>query len=270
MENQRMLYNDLESILYTKQQLAEAVAKLGERITHDYQGKKPVMICILKGASVFFCDLIRQIDLPLEMDFMVVSSYGASTKSSGEVRLVKDLDRSVLGRDVIIVEDIVDSGMTLNFLKRTLTSRGAASLRIATLLDKPARRRVPLTEDYSCFDIPDAFVVGYGLDYDEVYRNLPDIGVLSPRIYEGKEYREGGRWGAAPNPGRGQCPLHPFHWGFAPRDIEFVGFSLLWPCVPNWGSAPKPHPTLLASKHLNPGKEAPKNGPSSPSPSAQL
>lgn len=182
-----MLYNDLESILYTKQQLAEAVAKLGARITHDYQGKKPVMICILKGASVFFCDLIRQIDLPLEIDFMVVSSYGASTKSSGEVRLVKDLDRSVLGRDVIIVEDIVDSGMTLNFLKRTLTGRGAASLRIATLLDKPARRRVPLTVDYSCFDIPDAFVVGYGLDYDEVYRNLPDIGVLSPRVYEGKE-----------------------------------------------------------------------------------
>lgn len=182
-----MLYNDLESILYTKQQLAEAVTKLGERITHDYQGKKPVMICILKGASVFFCDLIRQIDLPLEIDFMVVSSYGASTKSSGEVRLVKDLDRSVLGRDVIIVEDIVDSGMTLNFLKRTLTSRGAASLRIATLLDKPARRRVPLSVDYSCFNIPDAFVVGYGLDYDEVYRNLPDIGVLSPRIYEGKE-----------------------------------------------------------------------------------
>ena len=187
MENQRMLYNDLESILYTKEQLAEAVAKLGERITHDYQGKRPVMICILKGASVFFCDLIRQIDLPLEMDFMVVSSYGASTKSSGEVRLVKDLDRSVLGRDVIIVEDIVDSGMTLNFLKRTLTSRGAASLRIATLLDKPARRRVPLSVDYSCFNIPDAFVVGYGLDYDEVYRNLPDIGVLSPRVYEGKE-----------------------------------------------------------------------------------
>lgn len=182
-----MLYNDLESILYTKRQLEEAVAQLGARITHDYQGKRPVMVCILKGASVFFCDLIRQIDLPLEIDFMVVSSYGASTKSSGEVRLVKDLDRSVLGRDVIIVEDIVDSGMTLNFLKRTLTGRGAASLRIATLLDKPARRRVPLTVDYSCFNIPDAFVVGYGLDYDEVYRNLPDIGVLSPRVYEGKE-----------------------------------------------------------------------------------
>ena len=180
------MYQDLESILYTKEELAEAVKKLGERITLDYQGKKPVFICILKGASVFFCDLIREIDLPLEIDFMVVSSYGASTKSSGEVKMVKDLDRSIRGRDVIIVEDIVDSGMTLNFLKHTLLGRGAASLRICTLLDKPARRRVPLTADYFCFNIPDAFVVGYGLDYAEVYRNLPDIGVLSPHIYAEK------------------------------------------------------------------------------------
>lgn len=186
MENRRNMYKDLESLLYTKEQLAQAVSELGARITRDYEGKNPVMICILKGASVFFCDLIRQIDLPLEIDFMVVSSYGASTKSSGEVKLVKDLDRSILGRDVIIVEDIVDSGMTLNFLKKSLISRGAASLRIATLLDKPARRVAPLTVDYSCFQIPDAFVVGYGLDYNEVYRNLPDIGILSPRIYEGK------------------------------------------------------------------------------------
>ena len=183
MESKRNLYNDLDGLLYTKEQLAEAVAKLGKQITEDYTGKKPVMICILKGASVFFCDLIRQIDLPLEIDFMVVSSYGASTKSSGEVRMVKDLDRSVQGRDVILVEDIVDSGMTLSFLKKTLIGRGAESLRIATLLDKPARRRVDLTADYSCFEIPDAFVVGYGLDYNETYRNLPDIGILSPRIY---------------------------------------------------------------------------------------
>ena len=186
METNRALYKDLESILITKEELQEAVRKLGERITRDYEGKNPVMICILKGASVFFCDLIREIDLPLESDFMVVSSYGASTKTSGEVKLVKDLDRSVRGRDVIIVEDIVDSGMTLNFLKQTLLGRGAASLRICTLLDKPARRRVPLTADYFCFNIPDAFVVGYGLDYAEVYRNLPDIGVLSPRIYAEK------------------------------------------------------------------------------------
>jgi len=183
METKRNLYNDLDGLLYTKEQLAEAVAELGKRITKDYEGKKPVMICILKGASVFFCDLIRQIDLPLEIDFMVVSSYGASTKSSGEVRLVKDLDRSVQGRDVILVEDIVDSGMTLSFLKKTMLGRGAASLKIATLLDKPARRRVELDADYSCFNIPDAFVVGYGLDYNETYRNLPDIGILSPRIY---------------------------------------------------------------------------------------
>ena len=187
MESNRVMYNDLESILYTKEQLAEAVQKLGKQITQDYQGKKPVMVCILKGASVFFVDLIREIDLPLEIDFMIVSSYGASTKSSGEVKMVKDLDRSIMGRDVIVVEDIVDSGMTLSFLKRTLLSRGAASLRIATLLDKPARRRVELTVDYSCYDIPDAFVVGYGLDYNETYRNLPDIGVLSPRIYANEE-----------------------------------------------------------------------------------
>lgn len=187
METNRVMYNDLESILYTKEQLAEAVKKLGQQITKDYQGKKPVIVCILKGASVFFVDLIREIDLPLEIDFMVVSSYGASTKSSGEVKLVKDLDRSINGRDVIVVEDIVDSGMTLSFLKRTLLGRGAASLRIATLLDKPARRRVELEVDYSCFEIPDAFVVGYGLDYNETYRNLPDIGVLSPRIYASEE-----------------------------------------------------------------------------------
>ena len=146
-----------------------------------------MLVCILKGASVFFSDLIREIDLPLEIEFMAVSSYGASTQSSGEVRLVKDLDRSIHGRDVIIVEDIVDSGMTLDFLKKSLISRGASSLRIAALLDKPARRVAPLTVDYSCFQIPDAFVVGYGLDYDEVYRNLPDVGVLSPRVYGGEE-----------------------------------------------------------------------------------
>ena len=183
MENQRNLYKDLESILYTRPQLAQAVRELGERITRDYQGKRPVLLCILKGASVFFSDLIREIDLPLEVEFIAVSSYGASTKSSGEVRLVKDLDRSILGRDVIIVEDIVDSGMTLNYIKNLLISRGAASLRIAALLDKPARRVAPLSVDYSCFLIPDAFVVGYGLDYNEVYRNLPDIGVLSPSVY---------------------------------------------------------------------------------------
>ena len=186
MESNRAMYNDLDEILYTKEQLAEAVKKLGQQITKDYEGKKPVMICILKGASVFFVDLIREVDLPLEIDFMAVSSYGASTQSSGEVKMIKDLDRSINGRDVIVVEDIVDSGMTLSFLKRTLLGRGANSLRIATLLDKPARRRVELEVDYSCFEIPDAFVVGYGLDYNETYRNLPDIGVLDPSVYAGE------------------------------------------------------------------------------------
>lgn len=187
MESERNMYKDLANILYTKEQLQEAVDRLGKRITHDYQGKAPMLVCILKGASMFFADLIRQIDLPLTIDFMVVSSYGASTVSSGEVRLIKDLDRSILGQDVIIVEDIVDTGMTLNYLKKLLISRGAASLRIAALLDKPARRTVPLSVDYTGFEIPDAFVVGYGLDYDEVYRNLPEVGILSPSVYESKE-----------------------------------------------------------------------------------
>jgi hypoxanthine phosphoribosyltransferase len=183
MHQDSPLFKDLSSILYTEEELRDAVAALGRRITHDYQGKAPLMICILKGASVFFTDLIRQIDLPLEIEFMAISSYGASTVSSGEVRMVKDLDRPILGRDVLIVEDIVDSGMTLSFLKRTLTNRGASSLRLVTLLDKPSRRTVPLSVDYSCFQIPDAFVVGYGLDYDEKYRNLPLVGILDPKVY---------------------------------------------------------------------------------------
>ena len=182
MENERKMYQDMERIFFTKEQIAEAVKKLGQRITEDYAGKAPVMVCILKGASLFFADLIREIDLPLTIDFMVVSSYGASTVSSGEVRLIKDLDRSIMGKDVILVEDIVDTGMTLKYLKRLLYSRGANSMKIATLLDKPARRVSELTVDYSCFVIPDAFVVGYGLDYDEVYRNLPEVGILSPSV----------------------------------------------------------------------------------------
>jgi hypoxanthine phosphoribosyltransferase len=187
MNQDAILYQDIESILYTRDQLKEAVRELGKRIARDYQGKAPVLICILKGASVFFCDLIREIDLPLEIEFMATSSYGASTVSSGEVKLVKDLDRSVLGRDVLLVEDIIDSGMTLNYLKKTLIGRGAASLRVVTLLDKPSRRVAPLTVDYTCFEIPDAFVIGYGLDYNERYRNMPDVCVLSPRIYSDAE-----------------------------------------------------------------------------------
>ncbi|MBQ6398988.1 MAG: hypoxanthine phosphoribosyltransferase [Clostridia bacterium] len=179
------MYQDLDRLLVTRQKIREKVQELGRRITEDYQGKEPVLVCILKGACVFFADLIREIDLPLSLDFMAISSYGSATKTSGVVRILKDLDQTILGKDVIIVEDIVDSGVTLNYLKQILRQRGAATLKIAALLDKPARRKIPdLKVDYVCFDIPDAFVVGYGLDYDQRYRNLPDIGVLSPAIYE--------------------------------------------------------------------------------------
>ncbi|MBQ2701232.1 MAG: hypoxanthine phosphoribosyltransferase [Clostridia bacterium] len=183
MNTDAKIYQDLSHILVTREEIQAAVKKLGEQITRDYAGKEPMLVGILKGSVVFFADLIREIDLPMTMEFMAISSYGSATKSSGEVRIIKDLDKAITGRDVLIVEDIVDSGLTLSFLKKTLEGRGAASIKIATLLDKPARRKVDLKSDYYCFIIPDEFVVGYGLDYDEKYRNLPDIGVLHPRIY---------------------------------------------------------------------------------------
>ncbi|MBQ7521173.1 MAG: hypoxanthine phosphoribosyltransferase [Clostridia bacterium] len=183
MSNEFKQYQDLERVLVTREEIAAKVKELGQRINADYQGKSPVVVCILKGAVIFFSDLLRELDLPLDIDFMAISSYGRSTKSTGVVKLVKDLDRDVNGRDVLVVEDIVDSGMTLHYIKSELLHRGATSVRIATLLDKPARRRVELNVEYSCFNIPDAFVVGYGLDYDEKYRNLPDVGILHPRIY---------------------------------------------------------------------------------------
>ena len=187
MDQNSELYKDLDRVLLTREEIAVKVRELGEKITRDYAGRKPVLVCILKGASVFFTDLIREIDVPLITDFMVVSSYGSSTKSTGVVKIVKDLDKPVVDKHVVLVEDIVDSGMTLSYLKKVFANRQAKSVSIVTLLDKPARRRVDLTVDYSCFNIPDAFVVGYGLDYDEKYRNLPDIGVLHPKIYEKTE-----------------------------------------------------------------------------------
>lgn len=183
MNGTSQMYGDLESILISSEEIRDAVKKLGARITRDYAGKEPVMIGILKGAVLFFSDLIRQIDLPLRTEFMAISSYGSATKTSGVVRILKDLDQDISGKDVIIVEDIVDSGLTLSYLKRALLERGPSSIRIVALLDKPARRKVELVPDYFCFEIPDAFVVGYGLDFDERYRNLKDIGVLQPRIY---------------------------------------------------------------------------------------
>ena len=187
MEQSANIYKDLDHILVTKEEIAVKVAELGRRITEDYAGREPVFVCILKGAAIFFSDLIREIDLPLTSDFMAISSYGSATKTTGVVRVLKDLDNDILGKDVIIVEDIVDTGITLSYLRSMLMHRGAASIRIAALLDKTARRKVPdLKVDYVCFDIPDAFVVGYGLDYAQKYRNLPDIGVLAPKVYEAK------------------------------------------------------------------------------------
>lgn len=187
MDTNAKLYQDLERVLITREEIHEAVKKLGQQITADYAGKAPLMVCILKGAVMFYNDLIREIDLPVTMEFMAISSYGNSTKTSGVVNIRKDMDVDITGRDIIIVEDIVDSGMTLSYLKKVLKTRNAASIRIATLLNKPARRRIDLDVEYYCFNIPDAFVVGYGLDYAEKYRNLPDIGVLHPRIYTNEE-----------------------------------------------------------------------------------
>ncbi len=183
MEDRQSLYCDLTRVLITRQELQAAVEKLGRTITEDYKGKELVCVCILKGAVMFFTDLLRQIDLPMTIDFMAISSYGSSTKTSGVVRINKDLDHDVLDKDVLVVEDIVDSGLTLSYIKQTLDQRGARSVRIATLLDKPMRRKTDLSVDYACFLIPNEFVVGYGLDYAEKYRNLPEIGVLDPSIY---------------------------------------------------------------------------------------
>ncbi|NMB24082.1 MAG: hypoxanthine phosphoribosyltransferase [Firmicutes bacterium] len=177
------MHDDLLKILLTKEQIQKRVAELGAEISQDYVGKDLVAVCILKGAMHFMADLTREIPIPLTIDFMAISSYGAGTKSSGVVRIIQDLDASISHRHVLIVEDIVDSGLTLKYLMDNLESRRPASLKIATLLDKPARRAVNVTTDYNGFSIPDEFVVGYGLDYNEKYRNLPFIGVLKPEIY---------------------------------------------------------------------------------------
>lgn len=177
------MHKDLAYVLLEEEVIRKRVEELGRQITQDYQGKDLVLVGILKGAVVFFADLIRHVELPMSMDFMAISSYGNATKSAGVVRILKDLDKDIVGKHIIIVEDIVDSGLTLSFLKENLLSRGAASLRICALLDKPERRKVDIRADYQGFSIPDAFVVGYGLDYAEYYRNLPYIGVLKPEIY---------------------------------------------------------------------------------------
>lgn len=173
---------DIERILITREELEAKVSEVGRRITEDYQGKNPVFVGVLKGCFIFMADLMRHVDVKCTMDFMAVSSY-SGTSSTGAVKINKDLSQDIEGRHVIIVEDILDSGVTLSYLKRYLMNRGPASIRIVTLMDKPSRRKADVYADYFCFEVPDAFVVGYGLDYNEQYRNLPYIGVLKPEIY---------------------------------------------------------------------------------------
>ncbi|MDD4145792.1 MAG: hypoxanthine phosphoribosyltransferase [Clostridia bacterium] len=178
------MHQHLDKILLSEEQLQSKVRELGARISSDYQDKNLVVLGILKGAVVFLADLIREIKVPLELDFMAVSSYGMSTHASGVVRILKDLEWDIVGKDVLIIEDIVDTGLTLSYLKENLRARNPASLKICTLLDKPDRRKVPILPDYKGYNIPDEFVVGYGLDYGERYRNLPYIGVLKPEYYQ--------------------------------------------------------------------------------------
>ncbi len=181
------LEDDIAEVLLTEEQLAKRVAELGAQISLDYAGKELMLICILKGANIFLADLARQISVPVSYDFVAVSSYGADTKSSGVVRILKDLDESVESKHVLVVEDIVDTGLTLrlSYLLENLRSRRAASVKVCTLLDKPVRRRMDVPVDYFGFKIEDQFVVGYGLDYQGKYRHLPYIGLLKPEIYGG-------------------------------------------------------------------------------------
>ena len=175
---------DVGAILVSEDQIAAKVAELGARINADYAGRRLTLVSVLKGSLPFMADLMRAIDLPLRIDLMEVSSYGgSSTESSGLVRILKDLSASIEGEDVLIVEDIIDTGLTLNYLIRYLRGKNPKSLRICTLLNKPARRLVDIPVDYIGFEIPDQFVVGYGLDYGELYRNLRFVGVLRPEVY---------------------------------------------------------------------------------------
>lgn len=177
------MQNDIEKVLITEEELQQKIRELGAQLEADYQGKFPLAIGVLKGAMPFMSDLLKRVDAHLEMDFMDVSSYGNSTVSSGEVKIIKDLDTSVEGRDILIIEDIIDSGLTLSYLAELFRYRKAKSIKIVTLLDKPTGRKADIKPDYAGFIVPDAFVVGYGLDYAEKYRNLPYIGILKPEIY---------------------------------------------------------------------------------------
>lgn len=177
------MHNDIEEVLITKEDIANKCAEIGKKLTVEYDGKYPLLIGVLKGATPFMADLSRYIDTHLEMDFMDVSSYGGGTRSSGEVKIVKDLNAKVEGRDLLIIEDIIDSGLTLSYLVDLFKYRKANSIKIVTLLDKPGGRSAKIKADIVGFEVPNEFVVGYGLDYNERYRNLPYIGVLKPEVY---------------------------------------------------------------------------------------
>jgi len=179
------LHGDVEEVLLDADTIAARVAELGAQLSADYAGRNPVLLSVLKGALVFLADLMRTMDIPSSIDLMELSSYGSGTETSGQVRILKDLSASIEGRDVVIVEDIIDTGLTLNYLLRYLAERHPASVKVCCLLDKPARRLAEIPIDYRGFTIPDRFVIGYGLDYDERYRNLPFIGVLKPSVYGG-------------------------------------------------------------------------------------
>lgn len=178
------MVNDIEKVLISEEELSEIVKDLGKKISEDYKDKDLLLVSVLKGSVMFMADLMREITIPCNIDFMAVSSYGSGSKSSGVVKIIKDLDKSIEGKDLLIVEDILDSGRTLNYIKTILEARGIRSLKICTLFDKPERREVDLFADYIGAKVPNEFIVGYGLDYDEYYRNLPYIGALKRSVYE--------------------------------------------------------------------------------------
>ena len=178
-----MLEQDIKRILITHEEIVTAAKKLGKQLTVDYQGKKPIFVGILKGSVPFMAELIKHVDTHIELDFMLVSSYHGGTASSGVINIIKDIDQDIAGRDVLFIEDIIDTGQTLKNLCNLFKERNAASVKIATLLDKPEGRVVDINADYTCFTIPNEFVVGYGLDYEEYYRNIPYVGVLKEEVY---------------------------------------------------------------------------------------
>jgi len=178
------LKDPIKEILLTEEEIDKRVDQLAKEISEEYRGKDLLVVGILKGAVIFLSDLVKRLEFPVMLDFMAVSSYGKSSVSTGEVRILKDLDYSVEGKDILIVEDIIDTGLTLNYLKEILGKRGASSVKICTLLDKPDRRTIGVNIDFLGFEIPDEFVVGYGLDFNEQYRNYPFVGALKEEVYE--------------------------------------------------------------------------------------